>query len=61
MLVDRTSIDIFGNDGSLYMPTFVFVPADNLSVEIYSKGGSAKINSLEVYQLKSALPTEKLR
>jgi sucrose-6-phosphate hydrolase SacC (GH32 family) len=54
LLVDRTSIDIFGNDGRLYMPMGVIVPSDNLSLEIYSKGGSAKINALEVHELKSA-------
>jgi hypothetical protein len=32
----------------------VIVPSDNLSLEIYSKGGSGKINSLEVHELKSA-------
>jgi sucrose-6-phosphate hydrolase SacC (GH32 family) len=54
LLVDRTSIDIFGDDGRLYMPMGVIVPADNFSLEVYAKGGSAKINSLEVHELKSA-------
>jgi fructan beta-fructosidase len=54
MMVDRTSIDIFGNDGSLYMPMGVIVPQDNHSLEVYAKGGSAKINSMEVHELKSA-------
>jgi sucrose-6-phosphate hydrolase SacC (GH32 family) len=54
LLVDRTSIDIFGDDGRLYMPMGVIVPSDNFSLEVYSKGGRAKINSLEVHELKSA-------
>jgi fructan beta-fructosidase len=54
MLVDRTSVDIFGNDGSLYMPMGVIVPQDNLSLEISAQGGAARINSLEVYPLKSS-------
>lgn len=54
LMVDRTSIDIFGNDGRLYMPMGVIVPQDNLSLEIYAKGGTANINSLEVAELKSA-------
>ena len=58
LLVDRTSIDIFGNDGRLYMPMGVIVPPDNLSLEVYAKGGSAKINSLEVHELKSAWNSE---
>ncbi len=54
LMVDRTSIDIFGNDGRLYMPLGVIPAPDNLSLEVYAKGGSAKINSLEVHELKSA-------
>ena len=54
LMVDRTSIDIFGNDGHLYMPMGVIAAQDNLSLEVYAKGGSARINALKVYQLKSA-------
>jgi sucrose-6-phosphate hydrolase SacC (GH32 family) len=54
LLVDRTSIDIFGNDGRLYMPMGVIVPPDNHSLEIFALGGSAHINMLEVHPLKSA-------
>jgi fructan beta-fructosidase len=54
LLVDRTSIDIFGNDGRLYMPMGVIVPPDNHSLEIHAEGGSAGINLLEVDELNSA-------
>jgi sucrose-6-phosphate hydrolase SacC (GH32 family) len=54
LMVDRTSIDIFGNDGRLYMPMGVIAAQDNLSLEAYAKGGSAKIIALEVHGLKSA-------
>ena len=54
LMVDRASVDIFGNDGRLYMPMGVIVPPDNLSLAVYAKGGSAKINSLQVHELKSA-------
>ena len=54
VLVDRASVDIFGNDGLLYMPVGVIVPQENRSVEVYAKGGTAQINSLEVHELKSA-------
>jgi sucrose-6-phosphate hydrolase SacC (GH32 family) len=54
LMVDRTSIDVFGNDGRLYMPMGVIVPPDDLSVKVYAKGGAAKINALEVHELKSA-------
>lgn len=54
LMLDRTSIDIFGNDGRLYMPMGVIVPQDNLSLEVYAKEGTASINSLDIYELKSA-------
>ena len=54
LLVDRTSVDIFGNGGTLYMPMGVIVPADNHNLEIYAQGGSARIYSLRVHELKSA-------
>jgi len=54
LMVDRTSIDIFGNDGRLYMPMGVIVPQDNLSLEVFAKGGSARITALEVHELKPA-------
>ena len=53
-LVDRTSIDIFGNDGRLYMPMGVIVPQDNRSLEVYARGGAARINTMEIHQLESA-------
>ncbi|MGC3958525.1 MAG: GH32 C-terminal domain-containing protein [Verrucomicrobiota bacterium] len=54
MLVDRTSVDIFGNDGQLYMPMGVIVALDNKSLAISAKGGAAQLHFLETYELKSA-------
>jgi fructan beta-fructosidase len=54
LLVDRTSIDIFGNDGRLYMPMGVIVPQHDLSLEVYVRGGSASIHWLQVHELNSA-------
>jgi fructan beta-fructosidase len=53
MLVDRTSIEIFGNQGRIYMPMGVIPPDDNKSLEIYARGGLARILSLEVYPMRS--------
>jgi fructan beta-fructosidase len=54
LLVDRTSVDIFGSDGRLYMPMGVISPANKTSLEVYTKGGSAQLISLEVFELRSA-------
>ena len=54
ILVDRTSIEIFGNHGRVYMPIGVILPEDNKTLETFTKDGSTKIDSLEVYELRSA-------
>ena len=53
MLVDRTSIDIFGNDGRLYMPMGVVIDTTNTSLRLRAEGTGAFINSLDVSELKS--------
>src|SRR5262249_31135473 len=52
-LVDRTSVEIFGNEGRLYMSMGVKVPAQNLSLQIAAKNGAAALNSLRAFELKS--------
>jgi len=54
LLVDRTSIEIFGNDGRIYMPIGVILVDNTKSLEIFTKDGNTKIKSLEVYELNSA-------
>jgi len=54
LLVDRTSIEIFANDGRVYMPVGVILADNSKSLEIFTKGGNAGIESLEVYELNSA-------
>jgi len=53
LLVDRTSIEIFANEGRIYMPIGVIPADDDNSLQVFSKGGNTKINSLEVYHLHS--------
>ena len=53
MLVDRTSIDIFGNKGRLYMPMGVAIDASNTSLQLRAEGTGAFIDTLDVSVLKS--------
>lgn len=54
ILVDRASLEIFGNDGRVSM-TSCFLPApSNKKLELYAVGGAAKVLSLKVYPLRSA-------
>lgn len=53
ILVDRTSIEIFANDGRIYMPIGVHLVDNDETLEVFTKGGQTRINLLEVYELSS--------
>jgi sucrose-6-phosphate hydrolase SacC (GH32 family) len=54
ILVERTSLEVFGNDGRVSM-TSCFLPApEDRSPGIYASGGEATIISLNVYELRAA-------
>jgi len=53
LLVDRTSIEVFGNDGRIYMPIGVILAGNPKSLEIFTKGGDTEVQSLEVFELSS--------
>ncbi|MGE5223991.1 MAG: glycoside hydrolase family 32 protein, partial [Omnitrophica WOR_2 bacterium] len=53
LLVDRISLEIFANHGQVYLPLGVIFPDEDHSIEIWSKGGSVFIESLEVFELAS--------
>ncbi|MBL7223936.1 MAG: glycoside hydrolase family 32 protein, partial [Candidatus Brocadiae bacterium] len=53
ILVDRTSVETFVNDGEAALPC-CFVPKNqDTSLELYANGGNAKIRSLRVSKLRS--------
>lgn len=54
LLVDRNSIEIFGNDGEVYMPIGVPLADREQFIGLFSKGGKAVVESLEVVELESA-------
>jgi sucrose-6-phosphate hydrolase SacC (GH32 family) len=56
LLVDRTSVEVFGNDGLLSMTSCFLPEAENKNLGIFSIGGTARIASLKVYPLRSAWP-----
>ena len=54
LLVDRMSVDIFGNEGRCYMPMQFHPATDHHALDLYAKGGEAKITTLQVRELNSA-------
>ncbi len=53
LLVDRNSIEIFGNSGRVYMPIGGILPEDDKSIKLVSKGGTTQLETLDVWELKS--------
>jgi sucrose-6-phosphate hydrolase SacC (GH32 family) len=54
VLVDRSSIEVFGSDGELSMTSCFLPRSKNKSLELFANGGSVKVVSLTVYELRSA-------
>ncbi len=53
MLVDRTSIETFANEGKVSMSSCFLPETKDMPLETYCTSGSVNIISLEIYQLKS--------
>ena len=54
ILVDRISIEAFGNDGELSMTSYFLPDLGNADIGIYAKGNAATIASLKVHELRSS-------
>ncbi|MGH2332270.1 glycoside hydrolase family 32 protein [Thermoanaerobacter mathranii] len=53
ILVDRSSVEIFANDGKVVMTDLIFPDIDSQNVELFSKDGTVKVTSLTIYKLRS--------
>lgn len=54
IFVDRRTVDIFGDEGRLYIPMAMRMSPTDHALKISCKGGGAEIISLKVHELKSA-------
>lgn len=54
VLVDRTSVEAFGNDGAVTIPECCLTEPEDCGLSLKATGGQAKIVSMDVYELKSA-------
>lgn len=50
---DRTGLEIFANDGLVFMPININLDKNNFSMSLSSKGGTVKVTNLSVYEIKS--------
>ena len=54
MLLDLSSIEVFCNDGRIYIPKVVFPEALNRSLKATCEKGAVKVNYLRIHELKSS-------
>jgi fructan beta-fructosidase len=54
IFVDRSSVEVFANDGSTVISDCIFPSRDSKELELYSKNGEARIVKLDVWNLRSA-------
>jgi fructan beta-fructosidase len=54
ILLDKTSVEIFINDGEVPMAFYYIADEANKKLTLVSEGGEVKLNSLDIFELKSA-------
>ncbi len=50
--LDRSSVEVFGNDGRVVLTDIILTDDDGLGVQLYSEGGTAQVKSLKVWPLR---------
>ena len=53
VLVDRASLEVYGNDGAVSMTSAFLPPSADRGVGIYAVGGPARVVSLKVWRMRS--------
>lgn len=54
IFVDRSSIEVFANDGEAVISDLIFPSPSSQALELYSKGGDPQVVKLDIWKLKSA-------
>lgn len=54
IFVDRTSVELFANDGLAVITDLVFPAGSITGLEVFADGGEVHVNSLQIFSLQSA-------
>ncbi|MCW5848088.1 MAG: glycoside hydrolase family 32 protein [Anaerolineae bacterium] len=52
ILVDRSSVEVFGNDGLVVFTERIFPSSDSLGLELFLDGEQVNLNALDIWQLE---------
>ena len=53
ILIDRSSVEVFANDGEKVMTDRIYPPPGSDGIELYAKGSGGRVVSLSIWQLAS--------
>jgi fructan beta-fructosidase len=56
IFLDRSSVEVFANDGERVLTEQIFASPNSDGIELYATGGSARLNSLDLWELRTAVP-----
>lgn len=56
LFLDRSSLEVFGNDGRVSLTNRIFPTEEGAGIVLFAKGGDAKLQSLDVWNLSSIWP-----
>jgi sucrose-6-phosphate hydrolase SacC (GH32 family) len=56
ILVDRTSVEVFANDGEWIMPSCFVPKPEDQSLALFATGGRARVLNLRIHRVKSIWP-----
>ena len=54
VLVDRSSVEVFAQDGQRTITDQIFPNADSQGIQVFSRGGRAQLDKITIWQLRSA-------
>jgi len=53
IFVDRSSVEVFANDGEVTLTDRIYPSGHSVGIEVYSLEGNGKIESLSIWKLAS--------
>ena len=58
IFVDRSSVEVFGNDGQVVLTEQIFPNAASQGLELFAEGGEVRLSALDIYRIKPATFTK---
>jgi fructan beta-fructosidase len=54
IFIDRSSVEVFGNDGQTVLTDLIFPDPKSRGIQLYSRNGEVRLVSLDIWQLRAA-------